>query len=499
MSMPTARGLPVSPRQGRGCAFLSTLALLLLPGCGPPGSDDAGRSQPAPPALDSGTEVAEAAQAPFEGSGLGVRLDGSSDFVRSEGPGDERYRAKPSVMSLLKLEPAAGAPEDFGELVRPALPTPAAGVARPVFEKPEHVRGIYLNMSAAGSARRSRELMQLAAGSEINSFVIDIKDAAGRVSHRSQVPLANEIGATARATISDLHQLLRELEARRIYPIARIVVVKDPLLGEHRPDLAIQDTAGGVWKDGSGVVWINPWNRESWEYPLALAQEAALAGFPEIQWDYIRLPDAPRSELARAVFPGKDERSHPQVIRAFLEHSRERLAEYGTTVTADVFGVTTSGRDVGIGQVWGQFIDVVDVALPMVYPNHYWKGSFGFDEPNFFPYEIVNRAIRDAVRNSAMIEGAGMVRPWLQDFDLSYIAPEYGPSEVRAQIQAVYDAGVHEWILWHPGSRYTEEALRPIGADDRWEEEFEIRVGGVIVPASERHEALEAWRAANGN
>jgi len=87
---------------------------------------------------------------------------------------------------------------------------------------------VYLNMSAAGSARRSRELMQLAAGSEINSFVIDIQDAAGRVSHRSQVPLTNEIGATVRATISDLHQLLTELEARRIYPIVRIVVVKDP-------------------------------------------------------------------------------------------------------------------------------------------------------------------------------------------------------------------------------------------------------------------------------
>ena len=88
----------------------------------------------------------------------------------------------------------------------------------------------------------------------------------------------------------------------------------------------------------------------------------------------------------------------------------------------------------GIGQVWESFIDVVDVALPMVYPSHYWQGSFGFQTPNAYPYEVVRQALEDALRRSEMVQGAGTTRPWLQDFTLG--KPPYGAPEVRAQIQA---------------------------------------------------------------
>ncbi len=38
-------------------------------------------------------------------------------------------------------------------------------------------------------------------------------------------------------------------------------------------------------------------------------------GFPEIQWDYIRFPDIPASEMARAVYPGADGRTKAEAIR----------------------------------------------------------------------------------------------------------------------------------------------------------------------------------------
>ena len=37
--------------------------------------------------------------------------------------------------------------------------------------------------------------------------------------------------------------------------------------------------------------------------------------------------------------------------------------------------------------------------------------------------------------------------------------------QVRAQMKAGYDNGFQSWILWNPGSRYTESALRPEGAE----------------------------------
>ena len=353
-----------------------------------------------------------------------------------------------------------------------------------VFPRPDKVRGLYVNAWSAGSRRRITALTELARRTEINSFVVDIKDATGYVSHPTEIPLAQSIGATGEIRIPNLKVMLARLEEAGVYPIARIVIVKDPLLAAAHPEWAVQDTAGGPWIDDKGIVWLNPYNREVWDYHVAIAREVAEMGFPEIQWDYVRFPDAPASAMRRAYFPGGAGRPRPQAIRDFLAYSRESLAHMDVRVTADVFGVTTSATgDVGIGQVWESFIDVVDVALPMVYPSHYWKGSFGYDKPNSHPYEIVREALEDAIGRSAVIEGAGATRPWLQDFTLG--PPRYEAPEVRAQIQAAYDVGIGEWILWNPGSRYTEDALEPA---DGFGEEPLLRIANQIVPVSTRFE-----------
>jgi hypothetical protein len=211
-------------------------------------------------------------------------------------------------------------------------------------------------------------------------------------------------------------------------------------------------------------------------------------GFPEVQWDYVRFPDISPSDKARVVYPGAGDRPMADAIHDLLAYSREELQPLGAVVTADVFGVTTSARrDVGIGQVWESIIGTVDVALPMVYPSHYWEGRFGRDVPNAFPYEIVRRALEDALGRSAAVEGAGATRPWLQDFSLGQ--PPYGAAEVRAQIQATYDAGIQEWVLWNPGSRYTEEALEPVGG---FVQEPLIRIANRLVPVSARSAVLDS-------
>jgi len=355
------------------------------------------------------------------------------------------------------------------------------------FTRPLAVRGLYVNAWAAGSRRRIDALLDIAKRTEINAFVIDIKDASGYVSHHTELEFAHDIGATEEVRIPDLAGLLARLEQEQIYPIARIVIAKDPIVAVARPDLTVQDSAGGVWIDGQGTVWLNPYKQDVWDYHIGLAREVAQMGFPEIQWDYVRFPDAPPEERERATYPDSGERTKTDAIRGFLSYSRVQLASVDARVTADVFGLTTSAyRDVGIGQVWESFIDVVDAALPMVYPSHYWTGSFGIDTPNAYPYEIVNSALSDAVRRSAHVEGAASTIPWLQDFTLG--DPPYGSEEVRTQIQATYDAGINEWILWNPGSRYTEGALEPIGG---FGEEPLILIGKTLVPVSLRWELLD--------
>ena len=388
--------------------------------------------------------------------------------------------------SMLENFPAATARAGHGTAVsRMVLPEEPL-----VFTRPAEVRGLYINAWGAGSRARSQRLIDIATRTEVNSLVIDIKDATGYVSHATSVAMAREVGADQEIRIRDLIGLLERLHEADIYPIARIVIVKDPLLIRARPDLAVQDTAGGVWVDSKGLIWANLHDRTLWEYHVELAKEVAAAGFPEIQWDYLRFPDAPRADLDRAVFPGADGRTRRDAVEGFLEYARAELAESGVEMTLDVFGATTSATsDIGIGQYWERFIGSVDVALPMVYPSHYWAGSFGIQDPNGHPYEIIRAALRSGLRRSDAVEGAGKTRPWLQDFTLG--SPRYGAPEVRAQIQATYDAGIREWVLWNASSRYTEAALAPAAGYPAGMEPT-IRVGGRIVPVSERYAAMQA-------
>jgi hypothetical protein len=353
-------------------------------------------------------------------------------------------------------DPAAGEATrtwPSASLLAPSPAVPAGRVARPAA-----VRGIYLNAWAMASARKFARLVELAERTELNAFVLDVKDVTGYLTYASRVPLAQALGADGEVKVRDIRGLLEELRRREVYPIARIVVFKDPLLAARRPELSIQKADGAVWVDHNGEHWVDPYNREIWDYHVALAREAVELGFAEVQWDYVRFPDVPGAYMRTAVYPAAEGRRREDAIRQFLLYSRERLADLEVPVTADVFGLTTSvANDMGIGQRWDALKDAADALLPMVYPSHYARGTYGVGEPNARPYEIVRRAMEDAVRRTGSGPGMAAIVPWLQDFSLG--APRYGAAEVRAQIQAVYDAGLSEWILWNPGSNYNEGAL----------------------------------------
>lgn len=343
--------------------------------------------------------------------------------------------------------------------------TAADSMRRGLFPRvatPDTIRGLYVNRWAA-IGNRMWQLVELARRTEINALVIDVKDDRGLLLYRSEVPLAREIGADTVQPMSDrrLAALLDTLRRYEIYPIARIVVAKDPLLAEQRSEWAIRrrDDPSRPWLDRKGKPWLDPHRPEVWKYAVDLAREAVRLGFSEVQFDYVRFPDEPRM-AAETTYPLANGRLRAQVIREMLGMTRDSLRDLGVPITADVFGLTTTDTtDMGIGQRWEDFVDQVDVVLPMMYPSHYAPGTYGLRNPNASPYETIARGLQDAVRRSAGIPGAARVIPWYQDFTMG--PPRYGAEQVRAQIRAGYDNGFPSWILWNPGSRYTEAALEP--------------------------------------
>ncbi|MBX6363477.1 MAG: putative glycoside hydrolase, partial [Gemmatimonadetes bacterium] len=348
-----------------------------------------------------------------------------------------------------------GAPESRAKPAEPSLAERLATLHAP---RPKEIRGLYLNAWAAGSPRKLAKLLEIADRTEINTFVIDVKEG-GFISYRSQVPLAKELGLDS-DYIRDIRGVLKKLKEHGIYPIARIVCFKDPVLAEKRPEWAIHRPDGSLWADAKGKHWVDSYNRHVWDYNIAIAKEALELGFAEIQWDYVRFPDVTASTRKAMVYPAAAGRSREDAIREFLLYSKKELAPYGVPVTADVFGLTvTAIDDMGIGQRWEKLTTAADVLLPMVYPSHFFRGNYGLAYPNAVPYKTVYSAMMEALRRTKAAGGTAEIRPWLQDFTLG--PPHYGPSEVRAQIQAVYDSGLKEWILWNPGSNYNVAALEP--------------------------------------
>jgi len=331
------------------------------------------------------------------------------------------------------------------------------------------VKGLYVTAWSAGMADRLARYIEICDTTEINTLVIDIKD------DRGQITFHNSIEGAAKASVNiipDIEAKLSLLKEHGIYAIARLVCFKDPLWSRLHPGLAIKNTRGASWKDGDGLTWLDPCNRASWDHIANLAAEAARLGFDEIQLDYVRFPtNGNLKEIAAAG----SEQSRAEIIGEFLQHMQAALAGTGARLSADIFGITAvrGGDFENIGQGLEIVARHADVVCPMVYPSHFAnkrQNGVGqvivdrlFEAPDTEPYDVVLLTLLLAANRLSGNSGNAVIRPYLQDFTAAYLGNDYyqtyTAAQVREQIQAVYDAGLEEWILWNPSGVYSEDAL----------------------------------------
>ena len=325
------------------------------------------------------------------------------------------------------------------------------------------VKGIYVTGPFAGHANMEN-LIQLADDSELNAMVIDIKNDEGIVTYKIEEPMVQELGADVNY-ITDLPGLVQRLKEKNVYLIARIVAFKDPLLASKRPDLCIQRRDGGVFVDKNGLAWVNPYRREVWDYLMAVARQAASVGFDEIQFDYIRFPTEITDEEADY---GEEalEKSKTDVITEFTAFAYGALSPLGVKVSADVFGTVIDNEEDAliVGQDYQAMAEHLDYICPMIYPSHYNDGVYGLAHPDLQPYETIRAALQASADSLAGIPEEtkkAEVRPWLQDFTATWldVYQDYGPEQLRQQIQAVYDSGCTEWLLWNAKCSYTADGL----------------------------------------
>jgi hypothetical protein len=374
---------------------------------------------------------------------------------------------------------------------------------------PDAVKAIYMSQCYASSSTLREKLVKIADTTEVNSIIIDIKDYTGTVSFPVKNPII-EVGGTG-CKVPDMKEFVARLHDKNIYVIGRLTVFQDPFLTTKHPEWAVKTVSDPtkVWTDKKGLAFFDVGAKPYWDRVIAIARDAHDIGFDEINFDYIRFPSDGNMKEANYTL-SKGVSKAEQVEKFFIYLTTEMRKPYETDVdngghvpvlSADLFGMTaTNTDDLSIGQVLERAVAHFDFVAPMVYPSHYPHGFNGWGNPNNHVYDIIKFSMDKAVERMKQTETtvealthtpayeevtitekdaqgvehtrterrvkqgyytkpvypATKLRTWIQDFDYG---GDYGPVEVRAQLQATYDAGLTSWMIWSPSNRYTVEAL----------------------------------------
>ncbi len=316
-------------------------------------------------------------------------------------------------------------------------------------------KAVYLTGYSMASEQKRLETYKMIEETEINSIVFNAKEDSGEISYDSKVDFFIEIGSVKKAY--DIDQVIKEMDERGIYSIARVVLFKDGVITKARPDLAVQNrnTGSRIYLDGG--YWLDIYNREIWDHYIELVLELVEKGVDEVQFDYIRAPA--KGKLFLASFPANElNREKAWAITGFLKAVREATKDYPIKISADVFGFTLiSENDQGIGQLIEEMALYLDYLYPMSYPSHYSSGFLGFIFPEAHPYEVVKYTLDKGLARIGNTRC--MVIPWIQAFGLQM---HYTEREILLQIEAAEDLGVNGFLFWNAGNKYgiVERALK---------------------------------------
>jgi hypothetical protein len=353
--------------------------------------------------------------------------------------------------------------------------------------------GLYLPVNHAMDSTSLKPYLDIIRERNLNMIVIDMKDDYGRLRFQPRGEALKGWGRVFHPV--DIDAFLKDMKARDIYTVARVVVFKDPETAKKdggkyavwdsrtsAPWEGYYDTKrkklppGEKEETGAAAVqilpaedaeyeivrtwydekWVDPYSEEVWSYIAAVAEELYSRGFDEIQFDYIRFPtDGANLEDARYRWrdSGMDMDS---AIVSFLKHVRSRVS---APISVDIYGANgwyrtgaRTGQEVELLAPW------VDVICPMYYPSHFEQGFLAQDPPENRPYRIYYLG---ALRTSRIARRRVIVRPWVQAFylNVSYDRVYYNADYVLRETQGARDAGPGGLTYWNNSGRYDDIPL----------------------------------------
>jgi hypothetical protein len=255
------------------------------------------------------------------------------------------------------------------------------------------VRGIYVTQYMFENTAFLNHLIAGAKRAGVNTFVVDFEKPNKRY-----------------------HQNLALLKDNNINYVARIIMFP-----------------GG----GTPAQIENP---NVWQKKYALVQQAVAWGASQIQLDYIRYNTKQKPSPNNA-----------KNVLKIISWYKDKLSGQNIPLQVDVFGVASFGESKYIGQNIQLFSQSVDAICPMVYPSHYVPYPVHFKQP----YKTVFGSLKSIKGQFGGKQMSIKMYPYIELSNYHY--PMSKPKKIeyiKAQLNAVKDAGADGWYAWSPHNRY---------------------------------------------
>lgn len=277
----------------------------------------------------------------------------------------------------------------------------AAAKAPAQYKFPDFYRGFYVTSATGTNKEKLANFIDKAKKANLNAIVIDVQTA----SLKHAAPPKENIDLCI---------------ANGVHPIARVVMFPDGL-----KQYPIADTL--------------------LENRLYAAESAAIAGFKEIQLDYIRFSDSAHLKH----IPVKQ---RYEIVIGVVKKVKERLAKYNVKIAVDIFGRIPLNTDDLIGQKMEVFDQVVDIICPMSYPSHYTWSAKMMADPYFTVYTTAVKA-KERAKKAEIVS-------WIQAFQMKVKKSGLTYDKyVEEQIRAVHDSKTKGYIMWNAAQEYTVPML----------------------------------------
>ena len=254
------------------------------------------------------------------------------------------------------------------------------------------VKGIYLTQYTAENTKTLNYMIDNAKKSGITTFVIDMD--------RPSKALRDNLGI---------------VKASGIKYVARVVVF---------PDGGTAEAVG---------------NPDIWQKRYTLVKQAVDWGADEIQLDYIRYNTKQKPSQQNA-----------KNIHEIIKWYKTKLAQDNIPLQIDVFGVSSYGESLYIGQNIKLFSETVDAICPMVYPSHYEPFAKHYNTPYDTIYDSLE-SIKKQFNGTTPMKVIAYIELSNYHYRMSRAQKiDY----IKEQMEAVHDAGIEGWYAWSPHNQY---------------------------------------------